>query len=104
VSLGVSGGNVKRAFLLLLLLAATAAVTSTFHGCATTTKKAYYNPRKTREETGKDLQECNYEATRYGYAQTGVMGVMGGERGVEQPMRNEEIMDRCMAARGYIIE
>jgi len=92
---------VKSAILLSLLLAATAAVTSTFYGCATTTNRTYYNPNKTSEQTAQDAQECSYQATSTGYVG---MGIGGGERGVEQPMRNEEIMDKCMAARGYSVD
>ena len=91
----------KRAFLLLVLLAAAAAATSALHGCATSAKKAYFNPNKTSEQTAQDIQECNYKATSSGFIG---MGVTGGERGVEQPMRNEEIMDKCMAARGYTVD
>lgn len=88
----------KRAFLLSVLLAAAA---STFFGCATAANKSYYSPNKTSAQTDQDLQECNYKATHSGVT---AMGFAGGERGVEQPMRDEEVMDKCMAARGYLIE
>jgi hypothetical protein len=73
-----------------------AAVLIGLGGCAA--NKGWYNPVVSNQHAQRDVRECKYDATKYGYVQNYGTGVGAG---IEQALRENEIMKDCMTARGY---
>jgi hypothetical protein len=68
-------------------------------GCAS--NKAYYNPKKTHDEAQRDWNDCRYDATKFGYVP--MWGATGVGPGVEQAIRENDIMKQCMDSKGYYL-
>ena len=69
-------------------------------GCA---KKQWYKDGVTLSEMQRDFRECQYDAKKYsfvpfqGYGDIGV-GIVSG---LQQSMREMQIMEECMKSKGY---
>ena len=67
-----------------------------FVGCAH--RAVWYSQNKNTYETQQDYRECNYDKTKYGYVPMRGSGV---GTGIEQGMRDIDIMKGCMQSKGY---
>lgn len=63
----------------------------------------WYQEGRTYEEAQKDFQECKYDAVKYGYVpiQYNAYPSAPGAAGLEQGLRQNEIMTECMKSKGY---
>jgi hypothetical protein len=76
-------------------------------GCVN--KRIWYKENTTSIQFQKDLNECKYNATLYGYVPKqqnyyrsyGVAMVNGFSHGIEQETRNSNIIKECMEQKGY---
>ena len=71
-----------------LLLAALAAVSA--FGCAA--KPMYESPERSQAQMERDFSDCDWEAARA----TGNVA-----KGADRQTRIEELLDKCMKAKGY---
>lgn len=81
-------------------------VIATLAGCAAPLH--YVKPGITQTQADRDLAQCRYEAARdgnynSGSTRRGISGAAGQgfAEGVEQAIRQGELMQLCMTARGY---
>ena len=67
-------------------------------GCAS--NKAFYNPNRSDTEARVDWEGCRYEAQKYGFVPMYGSGIGPG---IEQALRQRELMVSCMGIKGYSV-
>jgi hypothetical protein len=67
-------------------------------GCA---KKVWVNPNVTSDKANQDMADCKYDSVKYGHVNMWGTGVGAG---IEQGLREVEIISTCMSTKGYKLE
>jgi hypothetical protein len=67
-------------------------------GCA---NKVWVNPNVTSDKANQDMADCKYDSVKYGHVNMWGTGVGAG---IEQGLREVEIISTCMSTKGYRLE